>query len=189
MSNEPSFYNAADKSLNEVKRLKRIGAFQPTNFTAESSVPDVGSPEIVVTHEAIDRWLSAHDAGQPEIAQTHRPIIYLSGPMHGSKKRPDDREVSCDIARLYAKRLWVYGFGVFSPQGNSEFMYGVMDNSESYMDFDLRVVRDLADCMFMLPGWSNADGARAEKEEADRKGIPVFYTLQEAYVWLQSKNA
>ena len=180
-------------------QIPHVAAERPSDITHPNFVPVLPqrATSVAPSHTSSTAKLSAQDAVLPETVVTPSPtlnghvdnrlklpIIYLSGPMHGSKKRPDDREVSCDVARMYAKRLWKYGYGVFSPQGNSDFMYGVMDTPDRYMEFDLKVVRELADCIFMLPGWSMADGAIAEKAEAEAKGIPVMYTLVEAYEWI-----
>ena len=62
------FCNACEPVHLDTHRLPKVREYQmafagfvtaqPTKEPVESSAPGVGSPEIVVTHEAIDRWLS-----------------------------------------------------------------------------------------------------------------------------------
>ena len=88
-----------------------------TNSTASSSAPSVGSPVTV---------------------PTRRPVLYLSGPMHGSKVRPDDRDMMFEVAKLYSRQLWQYGYAVFTPHGNTTHMHGVPGlYSEPFLQFDL----------------------------------------------------
>ena len=134
-----------------------------------------------------------------------RPILYLSGPMHGSKARPDDRDIMFEVAKLYSKQLWLYGYAVFTPHGNTTHMHGVPGlYSEPFLEFDLEFIRKMADCIFMMHGWDHADGCAKELEEARKKtiftgegmhprggkfkqGLPEFYTLQEAYEWIGAR--
>ena len=118
------------------------------------------------------------------VRQAHRPILYLSGAMHGSKERPDDRDMASAVARLYAKTLWLYGYAVFTPHGNTDFMFGSGLYSEPFMELDLAVIETLAECIFMLPGWEKSDGCAEELTAARSKGIKELYSLQEAYEWL-----
>ncbi len=109
-----------------------------------------------------------------------RPIIYLSGPMHGSKPWPLDREASCDVANIYGKALWKLGYWVFSPQGNTRHMYGENLPSVTYLAFDLHLIRYYIKHMFMLPGWEHSDGAVEELKLAKSLGRPIYYNLTEA---------
>ena len=110
-----------------------------------------------------------------------RPIIYLSGAMHGSKARPDDRDMALETAKLYSRVLWLYGYAVFSPQCNTTHMYGSGLYSDPFLAFDLEFISEMADAVLALPGWEHSDGACAEVELARAIGLPIYTTLQEAY--------
>lgn len=128
------------------------------------------------------------DSGEPSPVasdkQSKRPILYLSGPMHGSKKWPDDRMFASDIARLAAKRLWLIGYAVFTPHGNTDFMFESGLYSDPFLDFDIQFIKQMADCIYMLPGWERSDGCAKELVAARTKGIMTLYSLQEAREWL-----
>jgi hypothetical protein len=127
---------------------------------------------------------------RPELRDDRPFIVYLSGPMHGSKQQPDDREMAADVAELYSAWLWNHGYAVFSPQLNTThmFYFGATggENSAPYLAFDMAFISEMANAVFALPGWEHSDGARLEVELAELKGIPIWTTLQQVLDWEDS---
>ena len=92
-------------------------------------------------------------------------VIYISGPMRGV---PDYNYPAFDNA---ARELRKCGYAVLNPAEN----FGGVDNyvRETYMRLDYYHVLQ-AEHVWVLPNWSQSDGARAEVLVALDCGIPIF---------------
>lgn len=112
--------------------------------------------------------------------------IYIAGPMRGKKWF---NFVEFDDAKFY---LSGNGWTVISPADLDRSLGFDVDNLPPDTDwnditkigFDLRaaVQRDVAaicqcDAIFMLHGWSESRGAKAEKAIAEWLGLMVFYQV------------
>jgi hypothetical protein len=40
-----------------------------------------------------------------------------------------------------------------------------------------------ADAVYMMPGWEHSKGANAERKEAERHGVPIFYKIERLIEW------
>ena len=79
-------------------------------------------------------------------------------------------------AELTAIDLWRIGFAVICPHKNTALLDGTLgdDDSHIWLEGDL-VMLERCDCIVMIPGWERSEGAKAEKEFAKERDIPVFY--------------
>ena len=113
--------------------------------------------------------------------------VYLAGPMRGSP------QFNYTAFKAGAEFLRAQGFEVFSPAENDIAKFGAAsvlsnatgDHAESEAKFGLTIRKALgddlawicaeADAVYLLPGWENSKGAKAEKATAEAIGIEVNY--------------
>ncbi len=81
-------------------------------------------------------------------------------------------------AELAAIELWKKGWAVICPHKNTAFFGGACDDS-IWLLGDIEMLRR-CDAIYMLPGWENSTGARAEHEVALAAGLLVLYEIEEA---------
>ncbi len=99
--------------------------------------------------------------------QNNQPIVvYLSGPMRGVEA------YNFPAFNEAAATLRLEGYAVLNPAEN----YGAVDHlpREIYMRLDYAHVLQ-ADELWVLPSWSESEGARAEVLVAMDCGIPIYY--------------
>ena len=83
--------------------------------------------------------------------------------------------------------LLVHGFAPFCPWLDYNFQLQAELTIKQFKDFSMAWVQ-VSDAIFMITGWENSKGAIAEKEEAERLHIPVFYDLDSLLAWGKSKT-
>jgi len=100
-----------------------------------------------------------------------RPRIYLSGPLALIGHPHENIRGACDAARV----LILLGYAPFMPH----LSYRIDPNNgfshKKWMEIDLPWV-DVADAVLRLPG--DSLGADIEVAYAEKKGIPVFETIE-----------
>ena len=69
-------------------------------------------------------------------------------------------------AREHCKR-WIETGWVFNEE-----------DYEAVLEYDCKLIRENADCLFMLKGWELSTGAKREREYAKSCGIPVYYETE-----------
>lgn len=106
-------------------------------------------------------------------------LIYVAGPFRGK----DNWEIECNIRRAetLALEVWRIGCAVICPHCNTRFFQGAAPD-EVWLEGDLEILRR-CDAMILTPDWERSSGARAEREEAIRLGIPVFYDIGDLQRW------
>ena len=82
--------------------------------------------------------------------------------------------------------LLTQGFAPFCPWLDYNFQLQAELTIKQFKDFSMAWVQ-VSDAIFMITGWENSKGAIAEKEEAERLGIPVFYDLDSLLAWGKPK--
>lgn len=108
--------------------------------------------------------------------------VYVSGPYTAPTREGVIQ--NCRMAYEHSVRLWKAGFGVFCPHYNTLFMETRQVPYESFMEFDLMMVRRV-DCVYMLPGWRDSKGAVREHDLALSLKKPIFYNLAQARHYLK----
>lgn len=89
--------------------------------------------------------------------------IYIAGPMSGL---PDFNRTAFQMAHLNLKND---GHTVLSPAVLPDGL-----EQHEYMDICLAMLR-CADCIYMLKGWEDSLGAKAEHALADKLGLQIEY--------------
>jgi len=99
-----------------------------------------------------------------------KKIIYIAGPFRG----PTHWAITQNIraAEYYALEVWKMGGIALCPHLNTRNFQGELPD-EAWLEGDL-VMLEKCDAVLMCPNSINSAGATAERQHADRKGIPVF---------------
>lgn len=98
-------------------------------------------------------------------------VAYVAGPY---RSRLGAWGVKCNIdaAMAVARELWMKGYVVICPHGNTAFMDGT-DTDHVFLLGDLEILRR-CDLLVALPGYQSSTGAVAEVEFARERSIPVY---------------
>ncbi len=98
-------------------------------------------------------------------------LIYVAGPYRGES----ENEVFENImrARSAAVKLWDEGWAVVCPHTNTMFMGSKLGDAV-FLEGDLEIVKR-CDAIYMLKGFQNSQGAKAELELAIEIGLEVHY--------------
>jgi nucleoside 2-deoxyribosyltransferase len=102
--------------------------------------------------------------------------VYIAGPLRN--ERPHRTTQNIQRAREEAELFWKMGFAVLCPHLNTEGMIGMLKEEENFIQGDLEWLAH-ADFIVLLPKWRNSEGAKSERAEAIRLGIP---TLECSYI-------
>jgi nucleoside 2-deoxyribosyltransferase len=105
-------------------------------------------------------------------------VIYIAGKYRGPNAWAIEQNIRA--AEEVAARVWAMGMVALCPHANSRHMDGVATD-EVFLDGTMELLRR-CDAVVLVPNWRDSAGARAEVEEADRLGLPVFGREAYGYV-------
>lgn len=111
-------------------------------------------------------------------------LIYVAGPYRA--KTVWGVEQNIHRARAIGAQLCSLGAYAVIPHSNTAHFDGLAPD-EFWLEATLELMRR-CDAVMMVPGWGDSSGARAEREEALRLLLPVFYTFDDVGAWLQGKR-
>ena len=100
-------------------------------------------------------------------------VIYIAGKYRGPTAWAIEQNIRA--AEDVAARVWAMGHVALCPHANSRHMDGVASD-EVFLAGTLELMRR-CDAVVLVPNWRDSAGARAEVDEADRLGLPVFGRL------------
>lgn len=103
-------------------------------------------------------------------------LIYIAGPYRG------DVEANI-LAATRMGQILKRGQKVFPivPHVNG-------DGPDDYMLAGTMALMRRCDAVLALPTWQSSQGAVAEIRDADARGLPVFYSVDELYRWVDGKK-
>jgi len=107
-------------------------------------------------------------------------VVYTAGPYNAPTHWGIEQNIQ--RARVAAAQVWALGAACICPHAMTAHMSGCCPE-ENFYEGDLEIVRR-CDALLMIEGWENSTGAKREKDEADAKGIPVFFSLATLKLWL-----
>lgn len=102
-------------------------------------------------------------------------LIYVAGAFRASTSWKI--EVNTRKAEEYALKIWKLGVTAVCPHTNSRFFQDEVPDDlflHGYLELMSR-----CDAVFVVPGYENSEGTKAEIELADKLSIPTFYSLEE----------
>lgn len=109
---------------------------------------------------------------QPQVG-----ILFIAGAYTGSDFNEIEKNIR--LSESYSIELWNRGYKVFCPHLNTaHFEVKAKADEKTYKEFDMTMLK-CCDAVFALPNWKESEGAKAEIDEAQRLGKPVFYSLDE----------
>ena len=109
-------------------------------------------------------------------------VVYRAGPYGGKNFAEIEQHIV--TAEVYAVKLWNLGYGVFCPHLNTaHFEVKAKAPESAYKEFDLRML-EACDAVFVLPGWMDSAGTKAEMARAREIGLPVINDLQDLQIVL-----
>jgi hypothetical protein len=100
-------------------------------------------------------------------------VIYVAGPYQG--KTYSEQRINIAHAMKVAELLWLRGWVVICPHANTAWMDG---ERQMFLDGDLEIL-SRCDAIFMLKGWRESEGAKAELDLAKRLGLEISYEVNE----------
>lgn len=97
-------------------------------------------------------------------------VAYISG----KYRAPTIHGIHANIeaARWVAVDAWLAGMTALCPHMNSAYMDGIAPDT-AFLDGDLELLRR-CDLLILVPGWETSEGAKIERQEAVRRGIPTY---------------
>jgi len=78
--------------------------------------------------------------------------------------------------QFYAARLFMMGFAPFCPWHDKDYVFQNFDASltvKMFYEYSMAWL-EVSDALFLVPGWENSKGTKAEIEKAKELGIPIF---------------
>jgi len=111
-------------------------------------------------------------------------VVYIAGPFTG--KTPWDVEQNVRVAEEAALHVAKLGAMPLCPHSNTRFFHGQCTPAFWY-EGTLELLRR-CDAIMLIGNWCTSRGALAEKAEAERLELPVFYRSDytELNTWLET---
>ena len=112
-------------------------------------------------------------------------VVYVAGPFRG----PDHWAIAENIrnAERLALEVWRLGAACLCTHANTAHFQGAADDAV-WLDGDLELL-SRCDAILMTPDWERSSGARAERDFAAARGIPIFYALDALRAFVQGEAA
>ena len=107
-------------------------------------------------------------------------VVYVAGPFRG----PDAWRIETNIrwAEVYGMEVAQLGAMPLIPHANTRFFHGTLTDA-FWLDGTLELLRR-SDAVYLVRGWKDSEGAKAEADEARRLGKPVFEHRADLALWL-----
>jgi nucleoside 2-deoxyribosyltransferase len=119
-------------------------------------------------------------------------VIYIAGPFRAPSYHVPGQQSAWGIhqnitaAMGLALEVWRLGHVALCPHANTFCFQGAAID-EVWLQGDLELL-SRCDAILLTPDWSRSQGARAERDYAIEKGIPVFDALHDLQAWLAKKE-
>ncbi len=102
-------------------------------------------------------------------------VIYIAGKYRGQSEWQVKQNIQ--HAEKAAMRLWQKGYAVICPHLNTAFFGGGCDDSV-WLEGDLEILKR-CDAIYMLTGWTDSEGSRAEFQLAKDMGKDIYYEIDD----------
>lgn len=111
--------------------------------------------------------------------------VYVAGKLNGMAV---DYIKNCYTMMEWAEKVRKLGFSVYVPC--IDFLMGVHFGNYEYQDYfdNSQPWLEVADAVFVCPGWQTSTGTKRELETTAEIGIPVFYNLVNLEQWKEEMN-
>lgn len=109
-------------------------------------------------------------------------VVYVAGPFRGADSWIMENNIR--RAEALALEVWRLGAACICPHTNTRFYQGAAPD-DVWLDGDLEILKR-CDAVLLTPDWALSSGARAERDFASRKSIPIFHRLDTLATWLRA---
>lgn len=103
-------------------------------------------------------------------------VIYIAGPFRAATAWRIAENIR--DAERFGKVVAELGAMPLIPHANTAHFHGLF-TERFWLDGTMELLRR-CDAVVLIPGWGHSQGARAERKEAERLGIPVFLVIDDA---------
>ena len=110
-------------------------------------------------------------------------VIFIAGPYRADSQYQVGKHIRA--AENAAQMVWMWGGVALCPHLNTALFEGLPGtDDDTWLQGTMELLRR-CDAVLMVPGWPNSEGAKAEREEAERLGLPVFFGREQLAHWLK----
>jgi len=118
----------------------------------------------------------------PERTIPDIPLVYIAGPYRAPT--PQQMAQHIYLAEQAARKIWGMGATAFTPHLNSGQLYGTLPDEIFRRGYRSALRR--CDAVFLLAGWSDSEGSRDEKDDAEYLSIPIFDNFIDLQLFIES---
>ena len=115
-------------------------------------------------------------------------LVYIAGPIRGTSDGTNCWILAQNTYRAatLALEVWRLGAACLCPHLNTYGFQGALPNDD-WLVGDLTMLAR-CDAVLLVPGWEHSVGAKAERQFARDRGIPVFMAVRGLALWLQDQT-
>lgn len=129
---------------------------------------------VVLQNLSYENWLvdvAALNQKMSDNGSKSKKVVYIAGPYRDPR---GEYFVKQNIYAAEDAAILVWGMGgvALTPHLNTAFFGGVLPDNV-WLEGDL-ILLSRCDAVYMVHGWEQSQGARAEKQYAESLGLPVF---------------
>ncbi len=110
-------------------------------------------------------------------------VVYIAGPFRGGSAWIIEQNIR--RAEEAALEVATVGAMPLCPHTNTRFFHGTLAD-EFWMRGTMALLLR-CDAVFLVEGWEHSRGSRAERDEAQSRGLPCFQSLRLLEKWVQEK--
>jgi len=105
------------------------------------------------------------------------PAVYIAGPYRSHTKAGIDANIT--VAKKVGALASLKGWSAVIPHANTAHLDEVAQlPDEFWLAATMELLRR-CDAIVLCPGWQRSSGTLAEVAEAERRGMPIYYTESE----------
>jgi hypothetical protein len=111
-------------------------------------------------------------------------MVYVAGPFSSESRAGVESNIRHAVG--YGLRLAQVGAFPVVPHANTSHpRYESLQPYTFWISGTMALLR-ACNGVLMVPGWERSSGARGEKAEAERLGLPVFTNIEQVQSWIPS---
>lgn len=146
-------------------------------YVESAVVPDA----TCTAHGSLPTGRDAPEAPEMNAPRSSTRLVYVAGPIRAATGWL--REQNIRRAEEQALQVWQAGAAALCPHSMSRFFNEHDAPFETWIRGDLEMLRR-CDAVLMVTGWRASQGAQMERAEAERVGLPVFYSVESLVAWI-----
>ena len=109
-------------------------------------------------------------------------VIYIAGPYTANTNWQTQENIN--LAMKYGRFIAEIGAMPLISHSNTPLVFADLKCPQFWYDGTMELLRR-CDAILLIPGWESSKGALAEREEAIKLSIPVFYRVPDVDSWMR----